>query len=755
MGHKMKKTYRTLKPELVSLIHNIELSNSDWWEKTIQKLIIAILWLENKELTTAEIEKKLRDEFPITTNNNQISAQIQILCEKNILLATKNCFKISEAHKQEFERDLKKTEQITKVAKEKFSAILARECPSLDTEESWSIINRELFLPSVQQMGAKFYELLSGSKSDIDEIFDTENFLNRYSENYKAGIKSTITEYLSSKDKDVRAYILRYINATFALEASSLEERTIDLLKKASGNKVSFTIFVDSNFVFSLLGYHDNPFNDDATFLSNLVKEVSNKIATKFYIAPITVEETRAAIENTIEYYDDLKLSPNLANASLKIKHIGGFLRKLVEEVSNSNKTIYARDFYEPYKVDLLKILRAKNIELFNERLDRYTFDQNVIDDINIQIDYENEHFKENAKSYEKIKHDVTLWHFIKEKRPLIVESPSDANFWIVTVDFRFLGFDAFRRRGLGNSQPICVLPSQLIHILQFWAPRTSNLEEVLFESWMWPVIFQDFDPGAEKASIKILETLNRFEGFQDLPEEAISQMLLDNALRKRIITEKDASKQIELIKDALIQQLKETEEKNITINAKLEQVSLNLAKTTNNAKFMEEKLQDDLRAKDEQINTLISEVRKLSESTGLLQADLFNSKKEKEELERQAKLERKRDKERRKFSVRAIIYCSIALFTSTLLGYFISNKIGSDFTYTAIGLSFFALLIFILIINKEADENPALTEWKPIQKLRLFKNWLLGFLALVGTTLLGKAVEQYVWEPIKNILNK
>ncbi len=74
------------------------------------------------------------------------------------------------------------------------------------------------------------------------------------------------------------------------------------------------------------------------------------------------------------------------------------------KEVSDiSNKTINAKDFYEPYNIDLLKILRAKNIELFNEKLDKFTFDQNVIDDINEQLDFENIHFKQDAKTYEKI----------------------------------------------------------------------------------------------------------------------------------------------------------------------------------------------------------------------------------------------------------------------------------------------------------------------------------------------------------------
>lgn len=322
----MEKVFRTIKPELVSLVHNIELNNSDWWEKTIQKIIIAVLWIENKETNLTEIKKKIQDESPIKIDLSQINVQIDKLCAKNIILASQHGYRISEAHKQEFENEISSTEQITQKAKEKFLTILSKECSSINGEQLWVAVNKDLLLPSVHLMGARFYELLSGDRVDIDKNFNTENFLNSYAEEYRTGIKNTITTYLSNGDKDVKTYILRYINASFVLEASSLSEKTIDLLKKSTKNKVAFTIFVDTNFIFSLLGYHNNPFNDDASLLSSLVKEAADKVTTQFYIAPITVEETRTAIQNVIDYYDGLRISPNLAKASLDIKQLGGDL---------------------------------------------------------------------------------------------------------------------------------------------------------------------------------------------------------------------------------------------------------------------------------------------------------------------------------------------------------------------------------------------------------------------------------------------
>ncbi|HXG70826.1 MAG TPA: hypothetical protein VNJ04_09480, partial [Gemmatimonadaceae bacterium] len=58
-----------------------------------------------------------------------------------------------------------------------------------------------------------------------------------------------------------------------------------------------------------------------------------------------------------------------------------------------------------------------------------------------------------------------------------------DASFWIATVDYRFLNFDSRKRRPKRDPIPICVHPTVLIQMLQFWLPRTAELEAALFES--------------------------------------------------------------------------------------------------------------------------------------------------------------------------------------------------------------------------------------------------------------------------------
>lgn len=73
------------------------------------------------------------------------------------------------------------------------------------------------------------------------------------------------------------------------------------------------------------------------------------------------------------------------------------------------------------------------------------------------------EHLKK-PKTYEQFLHDIVLWWYNKDKRPTYVESPIDADNWIVTVDFKLLGFDKSKNisDAEGVSQ-ICIHPASLI----------------------------------------------------------------------------------------------------------------------------------------------------------------------------------------------------------------------------------------------------------------------------------------------------
>jgi hypothetical protein len=131
-------------------------------------------------------------------------------------------------------------------------------------------------------------------------------------------------------------------------------------------------------------------------------------------------------------------------------------------------------------------------VELFNEKLDDYSTRQDVVDDIHVVFKYEEKLPPAKRKSYPKVAHDMVLWHFVNDKRSAYIESPIDASDWILTVDFRLIGFDEHKQKRSGSKVPLCIHPTSLIQLLQFWVPRTKEFEEAMLGSLRLPFLFQD-----------------------------------------------------------------------------------------------------------------------------------------------------------------------------------------------------------------------------------------------------------------------
>ena len=165
---------------------------------------------------------------------------------------------------------------------------------------------------------------------------------------------------------------------------------------------------------------------------------------------------------------------------------------------------------------------------------------------------------EERQKSYEAVAHDVILWHLVKDKRPAYVESPLDAKDWILTVDFRLIRFD---ERKLRTSRikhiPLCLHPTSLIQLLQFWVPRTQKFEEAVLGSMRLPFLFQEFDAQAERISLTIISRLGRFEGSETIPQQTLVNVALNDSLRDRISHKQSEEEQSELVRDALVEEMR------------------------------------------------------------------------------------------------------------------------------------------------------------------------------------------------------
>ena len=596
----------SLPPELVSLIHHLELSKSGWWERGIERMTLGVLWFLGGEITTPDMTAAFHDQLGIQLNATTIEECLRKLASNGTVISIPpSRFKLAERTLKELDANLKTQEANTATARARFEAQIAENCSELNPAEAWGKFNEQLLIPLIRDIGAKTYELLSSVAGNLDVAPQFSVFLEKFDPACRDRLRNAVITFLDPKDVAVRTYILSHLNAYFLVEAGNLSTTTLSRIQDIVTKPRRFALFLDTNFLFSVLGFHDNPSNEAAELLMRLTGKLSGRVSGKFYAYQLTVNEITRVFDARENSFNGRPMTPATAEAALGVG-LTGVAKKLAEEIIRTEGRVTPEKFFQPYRTGLIEILRSKGIELFNVDVAKFTMRQDVIDDILDRQNFEKTKYKERAKTYEQLKHDIVLWHLVKERRPTALNLPLEAGNWVVTVDYRLLGFDAYKRRYSPNEIPVCVHPSALVQMLQFWVPRTSQFEEAVMGALRLPLLFHDFDPDAEAITMRILEGIARFEDATDISAETATAILTNDVLRAKLANVHNVSEQIELIKSALIE------------HAEKMRLSLRAAKEE------ARELQDSVTEKDHAIAGLQSDLRQLKEEAdrGLVEAE-------------------------------------------------------------------------------------------------------------------------------------
>ncbi len=201
-----------------------------------------------------------------------------------------------------------------------------------------------------------------------------------------------------------------------------------------------------------------------------------------------------------------------------------------------------AADFFRPYIEDLQTVLKGKGISVLDAHPSRYNVRPDVIDDVMTEKKREETEVPEGKrKGYETLLHDAVLWHAVNDRRNANDNSPFEVEYWAVSIDWRLIALDRQKRLNNLTHLPVVLHPSNIMQFIQFWIPRTAAIDEVLVDSLRLPLYFHSFDPEDEKATVRVLGAISRFENIEDISESTMKTVLANQVLRGRI-REGDAS---------------------------------------------------------------------------------------------------------------------------------------------------------------------------------------------------------------------
>jgi len=568
---------KILSSEIVSLIHHVKLNESGWWEKAIQNIIISTFGINNNSpISDTNIYQNIGLEIQIELDISRLSKQFEVLkSQKVIIPASNDLYALSEEAYNEFRNSFASQKNIEFEAEKRFLELSDQLCPEISSNKLWSEFNEHLLIPLIKEIGAKTYELISGVDSmNIEEYGQFNQFITRYKED-KARVQILLLKYFDFTNEFVKKYILHQLNAYFFVEATNLNQQTIEKVYELSKSQSNLKIFVDTNFLLTLLDLHDNPSNDAAFALLELIAEIKNKVNIKFYVLPKTIEEFQNLISKFKDHLKKLKPTLNQAIAAEGTEEFTGIVKKYFQKCHEKKVMLGIDDYFDPYLDNFTVNIRKKGIEIQQDNMDKYSTDQRVIDDLLEQVEYRydrnlnagkyqrlsNEE-KEIKKSniYDKFNHDCQIWYYIKDKRPTYIDSTKDISNWILTLDFSFLEFDKYKQYKDTNTKiSICLHPNEFISMLQFWVPRTQKFENAILGSFRLPFFFKEVDTNSEKVSMDILRAMSQYEDSDKFSSELVTEILTNKALRQKIKPGNTIEENAKLLKEELFKKYEAT----------------------------------------------------------------------------------------------------------------------------------------------------------------------------------------------------
>lgn len=637
----MNTTNSLLPPEVVTLVHHVELNRVGWWKKVLSRLALAAVWLETEAQTIEQIRTGL-NVFGVKVSTRELVPILASLEQENLLVRIQEGrYRIPAQARSLIDKEIAESERVEQDARQVFLSLAQEFCPTVDSAELWTKFESAVLIPLVRSVGASIYQFIVGDHLDSDGI-DDDQFIEQFGHESKGALKTLISSFLDPRNATVRSYVTRLLHAQFCVDSSGLSDDVLKKLVAATGKQPKFRLFVDTNFLFSLLGVHENPSNESAQELRDLLATLNNDLQVDLYIVPRTIDEAKRAIGTAKVQVSGIPDSNNFTEAALRAGVSGMSERFFVERQQRSGQ-LSADEWFDPYLRDFVPLARAAGVELYNESLDEYATRQDVVDDILGFLNYEKNKLPEyRRKTYDKVAHDMILWHMVKDKRPALAESPVDVQDWVLTVDFRLIGFDQFKMNTSGSAVPLCLHPATLVQLLQFWVPRTQEFEEAILGGLRLPFLFQEFDAEAERLSLTIMRRLGRFQGSAEIPTETLLNVVMNDGLRSRIDEGKPETEEIQMVRDALVEEMQKQaatakeEIDELTTVAREASVTLeNTRKEVTSKEIEIERLQERLDEKESQKRIADVKYSQLVDSQSLLESRLAAI--EEQELHRKA----------------------------------------------------------------------------------------------------------------------
>jgi hypothetical protein len=311
-------------------------------------------------------------------------------------------------------------------------------------------------------------------------------------------------------------YIAQLLDGTFTFFALSVDETTVSYLTAGISR---LSLFLDTNFIFGILGLHSDSLNDVTQELITLVKKYN--LPFKLFYHEETLRELQGSIRAVSDYLRGRTWPQALSRAAVKSRQLRGIELRYHE--LNSQTPIDPEIFLSKYQ-HITELLDDKGLQIYraqpsNDQLDEEKF----------RLIAEYKHFIEThrpwPKKYEALNHDMVVWQTVHRLRAKN-SSFFDAGSFFLTVDFFLYRFD-WQQLRQHDDIGVVALPNQILQLLRPLIPTTDDFDRRFVEVFGIPE-FRTAGGDYSTTGSKVLSYLN---SYADVSEQTALRILGNEVL--------------------------------------------------------------------------------------------------------------------------------------------------------------------------------------------------------------------------------
>jgi hypothetical protein len=331
-----------------------------------------------------------------------------------------------------------------------------------------------------------------------------------------------ITGFFTDSPTNRTRYIAQLLDGTFTYYAITVDQFAAIYLKEGIA---PLSLFLDTNFIFAILDFGDNPLKDVSLELLEVVKKYN--LPFKLYFHEETLNELRRVIGTAGDSLRGRHWSQAMSRAAIQAGFLHGVTLRYHQ--LNAETTTDPEVFLSKYEY-IEELLADHGLTIYRVAADK------AIDEKRHLLVAEYRHFIEASrpqwpKPYEALNHDMAVWQTVSRLRKRSATA-FGVGAYFLTTDYFLYRFDWQRLREK-DTLGVVVLSNQFLQLLRPFIPTDRELDESFVEIFSIPefrTLVRDYSRTSEKVFTYLSTYADISEGtaVRILTDEVLAQQLRD-----------------------------------------------------------------------------------------------------------------------------------------------------------------------------------------------------------------------------------